>query len=256
MSGHAMLGMYDMPALHAANDALWESVRRELGYGPRALDRDRPFWEIWRDPDLVFAQTCGYPYRDRLADHVQLVATPDYGLPDCPPGHYRSVIVVRNDSDLTGLSDCNTKRFAFNEALSQSGWAGPQSAFLDANIQAGSLIETGAHMRSAQAVQSGAADFAGIDMHTWQLLGAHSDATQGLRVIAQTPAVPGLPFITGQNNDLARLRAALELALERLPDHHRDSLHLRALVTIDHAAYMAIPTPPAPDQTCLPLGQL
>jgi len=109
----AMLGMYDMPATSAANDRFWTLIRQHLGYGPTYLTRDGNVWDIWLNPDLLFAQTCGMPYRTRLHGQVQLVGTPDYGLPGCPPGHYCSVLIARaeDDRDLEGL---RSGHFAYN----------------------------------------------------------------------------------------------------------------------------------------------
>ena len=78
----AHLGMYAVPA---ANEALWMQTRCALGYGPDRLTQSDDFWQIWQDPDLLFSQTCGYPFRARLHKQVQLIGTPDYGLPGCPP---------------------------------------------------------------------------------------------------------------------------------------------------------------------------
>ena len=35
----------------------------------------------WRDPGLIFGQTCGYPYVTGLRDAVTLIAAPEYALP-------------------------------------------------------------------------------------------------------------------------------------------------------------------------------
>jgi ABC-type phosphate/phosphonate transport system substrate-binding protein len=58
---------------------------------------------------------------------VTYVGTPDYGVEGCPPGHYRSVFVVRADDRAPKPADFDGARFAYNEALSQSGWAAPQT---------------------------------------------------------------------------------------------------------------------------------
>ena len=120
-----MLGMYDMPEIQAANDRYWQAIRDRLGYGPASLSRDLDYWEMWQSPDLLLGQTCGMPYRTRLHDKVTLIGTPDFGLPDCPPGYYQSVIVARSEDTRDTLQDFDGARFAYNENMSQSGWAGP-----------------------------------------------------------------------------------------------------------------------------------
>ncbi|MDG1430169.1 MAG: PhnD/SsuA/transferrin family substrate-binding protein, partial [Paracoccaceae bacterium] len=160
--------MYDRPEVAHANDALWKLIRDNLGYGPDALTRDMPFWDIWRSPDLLLSQTCGLPFRSGLHKHVKLVGTPDYGLRDCAPGYYHSVIVARRSSG-ESLANVSALSLAYNERLSQSGWA----AFWD-HIPRGEepkdLIETGGHAASAKAVADGTADIASLDALTWELI--------------------------------------------------------------------------------------
>ncbi len=119
----AFLGMYDRPETRAANDRLWASIRDHLGRGPQHLSRQVDVWQTWASPDLIFAQTCGMPYRTRLHDTVNLVGTPDYRLPGCAPGHYNSVFVVGRDAPGEQLADFAGKTLAYNEPMSQSGWA-------------------------------------------------------------------------------------------------------------------------------------
>ena len=62
----AVLPMYDFPWTAAANDALWTAMAAwliEAGVeAPKALTRGPDLDAQWRDPGLVFGQTCGYPY--------------------------------------------------------------------------------------------------------------------------------------------------------------------------------------------------
>ena len=240
----AFLGMYDTPVLQSANDAFWGEIRARLGKGSAQLTRDADVWEIWRSPDLVFAQTCGLPYRARLHGAVQLVGTPDYDLPDCPPGYYRSVLIAR-ESDRDDPSAYSGKTFAYNEPLSQSGWAGPMTHLRARNIAPASYLQTGAHAASVQAVKQGQADFAGIDALTWTLLSEQGDTT-GLKIIASTDPVPGLPYITSLSMIADEVFEATQQAMEALPAPARKALHLKALVRLPAADYMAIPTPPPP----------
>jgi hypothetical protein len=79
----AALPMYDRPEMRAANDRFWQAIRDRLGDGPPHLTRDRDPWDIWQAPDLLLAQTCGFPYRARLHGRIYLVGTPDYGVEGC-----------------------------------------------------------------------------------------------------------------------------------------------------------------------------
>lgn len=242
----ASLGMYDLPELQSANDRYWAAIRAELGFGPDALTRSDDLWSIWQDPDLLLAQTCGYPYRARLHGTVELVGTPDHGLPDCPPGHYRSVLVVRAD-DHRGLAGFDGASLAFNDPQSQSGWAAPVGHLRPLGLRPGALVETGAHALSAGAVAEGRADLAGIDALTWLLLTEHRPALTGqLRVLAETAPTPALPYITARGREAGAIFAAVSRAIAGLAPDLRAALHLHGLVAIPAEEYLAMPTPPGP----------
>jgi len=243
----AMLGMYDMPALQPANDRLWRGIRAELGYGPDTLTRDMAFLDIWQSPDLLFAQTCGMPFRTLLYPDVTLIGTPDYRLPGVEPGHYYSVLVVRADATGETLADFANQRFAYNEAMSQSGWAGPMTHLRLIGVEFGALVKSGGHHASARAVAEGRADMAGLDALTWTLLSEHEpDLTTQLRVIDTTTPTPTLPYITAAGRDPAPITAAVRAAIAGLCTADRQMLHLNGLVDIAAADYLAIPTPPGP----------
>jgi ABC-type phosphate/phosphonate transport system substrate-binding protein len=242
----AFLGMYDMPALQPVNDRFWSLIRARLGHGPTRLSRDRDPWDIWQSPELLLAQTCGMPYRTRLHDSVALVGTPDYGVPGCPPGYYRSVLVVHADAPGTTERDFDGRRFAYNEALSQSGWAAPMTHLNHLGLSLAAHIGTGAHAASARAVAEGQADLAALDAVTWALLQEHDPVTRQLRVIASTPPTPGLPLITTRGRDPETLATAVRSAIHDLAPKDRAALHIRDLIRIPQSAYLAVANPPAP----------
>lgn len=241
-----MLGMYDIPELAAANDRFWQAIRKELGAGPAELDRTRDYWDIWKDQGLVFAQTCGMPFRTALVGHVWLVGTPDYGLKDCAPGYYNSVIIARADATGETIADFSGQRFAFNEAVSQSGWAAPMVHAQTCGAEFGRFVQTGAHMASALAVKDGLADVAGIDALTWELISQYYPWSASLREVERTPPTPGLPYITSRRHDPAPVAKAVEKAIAGLSDMDRNLLHLKGLVQIPEQAYVSIATPPPP----------
>ncbi len=246
----ASLGMYDMPELQAANDAYWNAIRSELGRGPDHLTRSDDLWPVWQSPDLLLAQTCGYPYRARLRGSVALVGTPDYGLPDCPPAHYQSVLVARADDDRETLHAFDGARFAYNEALSQSGWAGPLHHMGELGVRPGPRTETGGHALSALAVAEGRADFAGLDALTWRMLCDHRPELAGhLRVLGRTEPTPALPYITANAEDAQEIFDAISRAIPKLDREVRSRLYLRGVVHIPAQQYLAVPTPPGPDHT-------
>ncbi len=241
----AMLGMYDMPALQPANDRFWILIRAHLGEGPNHLTRDGDFWNTWQDPNLTFAQTCGMPYRTRLHGKVHLVGTPDYDLPGCPPGHYCSVFVAHAD-DARDLPELAAGIFAYNEALSQSGWAAPVTHLSELGLAPARLLETGGHALSAQAVADGHADFASLDALTWVLLQEHTDLGKRLRPVESTRPTPALPYITAITRDPVPVATAVRAAISDLSPADRAALHIRGLIDIAADLYLAVPNPPSP----------
>jgi len=253
----ASLGMYDFGPAVAANDRFWTLVRdrlRAAGHvAPEALTRgDVAFWDAWQSPDLILSQTCGYPFRARLQGKVALVGTPDYGLPSCPAGHYYSVLVARRDDPRGRIEEFDAAPMAFNEDMSQSGWAGPVSHLLSLGLTPKPSLRSGAHQVSAQAVASGKADLAGLDAVTWAMLQGQEPAVGALKVIGHTPPTPVLPFITALGTDRAAILAALTQAIADLTQQDRVTLHLRGLVDVPESAYLAIPTPPPPAHFGMP----
>lgn len=242
----ASLPMYDRPETAAANDRLWRGVRRALGAGPRALTRAGDRWAQWQNPDLILSQTCGYPYRARLHGDVTLVGTPVLDLPDCPPGHYRSVIVARADDPRETPEAFATARFAYNEAMSQSGWAAPQNHARELGFAFEVPLWTGGHAASARAVTEGRADCAALDALSWMLMQRHDAFADRLREVARTPPTPALPYITARHRDPAPLFGALADAIAGLSPDDRRTLGLRGITGIPAAAYLAVPTPPPP----------
>lgn len=248
----ASLAMYDWPQVRPANDRLWALIRAALGAegvdAPAALTRDGSLWDIWESPDLLLGQTCGMPYRTRLHGRVELLGTPDYGLPDAPAGHYYSVFVTRRDEP-GAAEDFIDRTLAFNGQDSQSGWAAPQNQMAQKGLRFTHTRHTGAHRDSARAVADGKADIAAIDAVSWRLVEAHHPELAGrLRVIGHTDPTPGLPLIAAKGTETAPLFRAAAAAIAQIRPADRAALGLRGLVAIPAAAYLAVPTPPPPSQ--------
>ena len=216
----ASLGMYDMPFVSAANDAIWASVAARIEGVPAHLDRSRPLGDIWRDPRLLLAQTCGLPLVAELAGLVRLVATPVYDHPGCDGPLYRSWLVVRASSPATTLTELRGSRAAINGWDSNSGMNFLRAAVAPLAVGGrffASVGVTGAHLASVAAVATGGADVAAIDCVTHGLLVRHRpDLLAGTRVLASTPASAGLPLVTAaatSDATVEALRAALRAML-------------------------------------------
>ncbi|MEX0370632.1 MAG: phosphate/phosphite/phosphonate ABC transporter substrate-binding protein [Tateyamaria sp.] len=243
----ASLGMYDMPHLQHAHDRLWSGIRAALGYGPEKLTRGTDLWAHWQAPELLLSQTCGLPYRARLHDHVTLVGTPDYALPDCPPGHYFSYMVRAKDDprDLTALA--RSGKMAFNDGLSQSGWAAPVAHLATHGLVPRQVMQTDGHVNSLTAVLEGRADYAAIDALTFDLW-AEAAPQQAALIdrFDRTVPSPALPFITAPSRDPEPLFDAVASAITGLSASDRAKLRLRGIVKIPSADYLALPVPPEP----------
>ncbi len=245
----ASLMMYLRPELEPAHTALWANIREALAdhglNSPSYLDTTTEEFSVWQDPSLVLSQTCGMPYRLWLHNQVSLVGTPDYDLGDCPPGYYRSAIVVRADDPRQSLADFQSATFAYNQTFSQSGYAAPYAHFTTAGEWFSSTIQTFAHRQSAISVASGQADIAALDAVSWLMMERYDTFTAELRVLDWTEPTPGLPLISAKGQDHAAIRTAVASAIRTLEPHHREALHLRGIVAISKADYLAIPNPPA-----------
>ncbi|MEX6506711.1 phosphate/phosphite/phosphonate ABC transporter substrate-binding protein [Jiella sp. M17.18] len=225
MTRTASLGMYDMPWLHSANDALWTGIAARLRAAglsgvPETLDRDRPLGEIWRDPALRLAQTCGYPLMTQLADIVAPVAAPVYRWPGCSGAAHCSVVVVAVGSHYEALGDLRGGRAAMNGRDSNSGMNLLRHAVAPLATDGrffGAVVETGSHLASLDHVAWGQADVAAVDCVTFGLARRHRpDLTAGVRVLAETAKSPSLPFVTRASasaEEIALLRRALAEAI-------------------------------------------
>jgi ABC-type phosphate/phosphonate transport system substrate-binding protein len=253
----ASLAMYDMAPLRPATARLWGLIRDRLRAeglpAPEALtEGPAAYWPAWEAPDLVLSQTCGLPYRSRLKERVTLVGTFDYGVEGCAPGHYRSVLVVGRTDPRSRIEDFAGAPLAYNEALSQSGWAAPQTHAAGLGFAFAPGPQTGSHRASLLAVAEGRAAVAALDAVTWRHLQRWEPAAARVRVLAETAPTPGLPCIAGPAADGPRSLAAAAAAIAALAPADRDLLGLRGIVALPQAAYLAVPTPAGPDRIAQP----
>ncbi|MGJ8612102.1 MAG: phosphate/phosphite/phosphonate ABC transporter substrate-binding protein [Octadecabacter sp.] len=241
----ARLPMYDRPENAAAHDALWAGMRDHLGYGAPYLDRETGYDVGWGMDDLLLGQMCNLPYRARFSDKITRIGCADYGLPDTPAGYYHSLFVVRAADAQRGLAPATLGRFAYNDALSQSGWGAPVTTITAQGLRFHTTLRTGAHIDSMLAVANGDADLAAIDAVTWRMLQRWEPRAGELRVVGRTGLSPGQTFITAKGNDPAPIRDALHAAIARLSSADAEILGIRGLTVLPDKAY-DIPLPPSP----------
>jgi ABC-type phosphate/phosphonate transport system substrate-binding protein len=248
----AALPMYDLPEVAWATDALWSALARRLRAGgvadvPDRLERGADARRVWRSPDLLFAQTCGFPLMHEFDGRLALIATPRYGVGGCEGPTYRSRIVVRSGDRRARFPDFAGAVVAINSEDSHSGfnilrW---HTAREGRDRFFGKVERTGAHVASLAAVRSGKADIAAIDCVTFALLERHRPAAlAGIRVLEETAAAPALPFVTAPGTGPEELRVLRRALAETISDPAlapaRDALLLSGVEELPLARYEAI----------------
>ncbi|MER2510715.1 MAG: PhnD/SsuA/transferrin family substrate-binding protein [Amaricoccus sp.] len=241
----ALLSMYDWPEVAAETDAAWVAIRDGLRAegvaAPETLTRGADLWAAWRDPALVFGQTCGLPLVRGLTE-VEVIGAIDYGLPGCPPGFYRSALVTRADDPRETLSAFRGARAAVNGRDSQSGYGALLAAvapYAEAAGFFGAARVTGSHRASVIAVAAGEADIAAIDCVSWRLAERFEPTAGALRVSGLTEPTPGLPLIAAAGTDVARHRA---VAAAVLPTLAHGTAGLRGFAPLTRSDYAMIAT--------------
>jgi ABC-type phosphate/phosphonate transport system substrate-binding protein len=192
----ATLPMYDFPEVRAATDQFWSALAKRLGTTIR-LTRDDDWTAAWGQPDLLFSQTCGYPFTHDYRDRLKLVATPHYDADGCDGPNYCSILFARKATSLRRFSG---QVAAFNNRDSMSGMLALKLVFAplaDEGQFFSRALETGGHFASLTAVQSGDADICAIDCVTVAFARRYRpQALAGLVEVARSPHVLALPYVT------------------------------------------------------------
>lgn len=225
MSGrYAALAMYVAPQpVQAANEQWLTRIMQLLG-DTRADAQGLELSALFRAPELLLTQTCGYPLMTQLRDQVQLIGRPHYEWPHSTGGSHCSVIVCREQDPRRTLTQFRGCRAVINDEHSNSG----MNLFRHqlAPLQQGgrffsSVTISGAHQHSLRWVQAQRADLAAIDSVTFAYLAHYApQEVAGIRIVARTAPSPTLPFITSigtSAQEVQRIRTAMNAALEQLP---------------------------------------
>jgi len=243
----ASLSMYDQPWVRHHNDTLWRGLHKHLAdlNPPQQLDRETPLSEQWRNPQLFLSQTCGYPYRVKYFDTLQLVATPIYNSKGCSDAQYTSVIVSRYDG-VDEIAEAAT--FAANSADSLSGAVAMEFTLFDQGFEQSpfeEIVFSGGHHQSMQMVAARSADLCCIDAQTYALICA-GDPTlvEQLKVIGQSRSFPALPLVTSSAQSdkfVSRLRDALpQLLSDTQTSEALQALHIEGFKLLNDDDYAEI----------------
>jgi len=201
--------MYDWPELRQHTDAFWQGYAKHAGQAG-ILDRTTEYVELWRNPKLDFSQTCGYPFTHEFKGLLNYIATPHYACAGCDDATYSSFVFAR---EVKPLKDFRGKTAAINSMDSMSGMLALKLAFAPF-VDNGEFFErkimTGGHLNSLRAVREGKADVCAIDAVCVALAEKYRPQDlKGLVMIAQSPMVPSLPFVT-RARDPEQMRVALK----------------------------------------------
>jgi len=206
------------------------------------LSQPENWMEAWRRPDLLFSQTCGYPFTHEFAGKLKLVATPHYDAPGCNGPLYCSILFAREQRPLPQFRGAVA---AFNANDSMSGMLALELIFApyaeDGRFFA-SAVETGGHLASLDALQRGEADVAAIDCVTAAYVRRYRpQALSGLVEVTRSPQVPGLPFVTIAG-DIDKLHQALtDVFADESLREIREALLLNGFSLLTEADYDVIP---------------
>lgn len=250
--------MYALPEMAAANAALWEALRAALA---AEMDESMPLpahlspvglsLPAVIDPTTLFSQMCGYPLQTLYRGQYRLLGTPLYDLPGCRLGddgvpRHCSFLIVASAASVSALEELRGARFAMNGGDSNSGMNLPRRLFAplarDGRFFSDVRV-SGSHMRSMEMVAAGQADTAAIDCVTFGYAARYRpQLAAGLRVLAETPDAPAIPFITAAATP-DETAARITHLLTTPPPALRDALATLAIQSITPplpAAYEAV----------------
>jgi ABC-type phosphate/phosphonate transport system substrate-binding protein len=258
MTATASLPMYNFPEMRDANARFWEALRGlliEAGLDdvPAALTFERRPVPERLEPAMLFSQTCGYPLETVFKGQAIRLGAPLYEAPGCAragadgPTHC-AFFLVRENSPATRLADLKGGVFLLNGPVSNSGMNLPRRAL--AEIAGGKpffrqVIETGGHPASLDRLLRGEGDVASIDCVTYAFWRKYRpEAAARVRILAETPPSPAIPFVTSIATPPAivdALRAALG-ALGSAPRYAavRAGLMISAIEDVPDAAYRGL----------------
>lgn len=236
------LPMYDYPEWRPATEAWASAIARHAGVSV-PLSRPEDYMGAWAQDDLLFSQTCGYPFTHAFRNRLNLIGTPHYAVPGCDAYRYSSFIFAREKH---AVQDCRGAVAVVNTPDSMSGMLALKHFFIG-HAGGGTffsrVVVSGGHVKSLEMLQRGEADVCAIDAvcvayvrrHRPELLG-------GLHELGSTAYVPGLPYVT-RDQDIRRWQEAVAAAVAdpALADV-RESLMIGGFTVTEPADYDVILT--------------
>lgn len=205
------------PVLYETYEYIARYVGECLGY-PTTLHAAQA-WEEFAEGKADVGFMCGLPYArlsSLASSPVELLVAPVVQRPRYQGRPmYFSDVIVRCDSPYTALEHLQGRVWAYNERASHSGYNIVHHCLLQRGKRLpffGEMLETGAHLRSLQAVLEGRADGTAIDSHVldvWRL--QHPALAEQLRVIDMFGPSPIPPVVAATRLDDALKRRIQEI---------------------------------------------
>lgn len=226
MSEHyAELHMYVAPQeVQAANEAWLARIFERLGAHRRNADH-LDLRSLWRAPELLLSQTCGYPLLVELQGQVQLIGRPRYELDHSSDGNHCSLLLTHNDNPRHDLADFYDSRGVINGYDSNSGMNLLRERLTPLQRDGrffSSVSVSGGHRHSLRWLREDRADLAAIDSVTFDYLARFApQEVAGLRVVTRSAPSPTLPYITAlglNETQVSNIRQAMNLALQDVPE--------------------------------------
>ena len=233
--------MYDWPELRPFTDEFWAGFAHHAGLRGE-LCRTEPHDALWHQPNMIFSQTCGYPFTHEFKGLLHYVATPHYACDGCDGAHYSSFVFAREAKPLANFAGAKP---AVNALDSMSGNLALKLCFKD-SLHEREFFQppfvTGSHINSLAAVREGKADLCAIDAVCVALAKKYRPQDlEGLVEVMRSPQVLCLPYITRAGN-IGSLREAL---LKTFQDPQlaaaRSGLLLSGISILSDDAYNIIP---------------
>ena len=210
------------------------------------------------EPGLWFGHTCGYPLMTRLKDYVSPFCVPLFDVPgtDGPgtdsPGtdsrFYSSRFIVAADSDIDSIEASRGCVAVMNNPDSNSGMNVLRHAVAEGSDSEqffASVVTSGGHLHSLEAVASGAADIAAIDCVSYQLIADwRPQLCADIRIIGDSVKTCGLPLVMAHADiadaDTGAMIEHLNQALALCDDVVRSTLHLNGFANVQLDDYRSI----------------
>jgi len=241
----AALTMYVEPAeVRDAYRQLAEAVALRLGTTLEPAPEELP--ALWSHPELLLAQTCGYPWATRLRGQVRLVAAPRYRFDGCEGAEHCAFILVPETLEASSLADLRGKRVALNSLDSNTGMNLLRQAVAPLTERGrffGEVIVSESHANSLALLQQGHADVAAVDAVTYGYLQrAEPERVTGLRPLQRTRRSPALPFITAASRSDAEVQALREALSDSLAADPKlaERLAIEGFTAVDETTYLPL----------------